>query len=710
MTSGFLSIVSGKVIVMLIGVFTTPILYRLLTTSEFGNYSFVLSVFTVLMIFVSSGVSDGVRKFLAEKRPVPNWEEHIVGFYFRLAVVLAVLGSGGLALAVQTGLVTRFVGAKFTTYFSLLAVLVLTAQFRTYVRRTLMGFGLERYSEPLQVLSKGLNVLGILFVYLGYGVAGMLVGHIVSSLTAVVIGLVLINRRVSLLSVVKRTPSTFPRRELLTFNSLSIMLIFLLTSLYHVDILMLQFLAGSEKVGHYKAALKLAEFLWFVPVAIQTVFVHSTSELWSNDRRERISELAARVTRYTFLLTAVMAVGLAALADVAVPAFFGSKAQPAITPLRLLLPGALGFAVARPILAISQGKGDLKLPIIATGSAAAINLTLNLALIPTYGMTGAAIATSAGYGSMLVFHLWSARRVGFDPLSDARLGRVALTTLVAAAPIWYLSTSIEHDLVALAVVPAVGFLVYVTCAFVTGALGVVETLEVLASFPGPISTYATQLERRVQNPHMRLVSNTQIQHVLLVAGIVLFASGLAFATGGFGIGGSDSPNPDVPANATTGGPVDTTGQQTPTKTSQPPAQTETQQQTAERTTGGQTTERTTEQTTETSASTPQNTAPEAPGGTTEGGASTTSEQTTAPSTTGSNPTTGTETTETTTETNTNTETMSTTTEPTNTTTETSTATSTTETAISTTSTETTGTTTNSTTDNTTSGDMNTTSQ
>jgi len=143
---------------------------------------------------------------------------------------------------------------------------------------------------------------------------------------------------------------------MLTFNSMSIALIFLMMSLYHIDIIMLNRFQSDSAVGNYKAALTIAEFLWFVPMAIQTVFVHSTSELWSQNRYQQISELVSRTTRYTFLLTAVMAVGLAALADIAVPIYFGAEAEPAITPLLLLLPGALGFAIARPILAVSQGK------------------------------------------------------------------------------------------------------------------------------------------------------------------------------------------------------------------------------------------------------------------------------------------------------------------------------------------------------------------
>ncbi|MEA5386548.1 oligosaccharide flippase family protein [Haloarculaceae archaeon H-GB11] len=265
-------------------------------------------------------------------------------------------------------------------------------------------------------------------------------------------------------------------------------------SLYHADVLMLKLLVGSTKTGNYKAALKLAEFLWFVPIAIQTVFVHSTSELWSNERHDQISELATRATRYTFLITMVMVVGIASLADIAVPMYFGPEAVPAITPLLLLLPGSLGLALARPILAIGQGKGDLKFPTLATAGAASINFALNLLLIPRYGMHGAAVATSIGYSSMFGFHLWSARRIGFDPLTDARIGRTVLTALLAAGPIFYLPSVIGNDLVTLVVVPVVGGTLYLVAAFITRALGVVELLDVLASFPAPIGSSAERLK------------------------------------------------------------------------------------------------------------------------------------------------------------------------------------------------------------------------
>ncbi|WP_222919708.1 polysaccharide biosynthesis C-terminal domain-containing protein [Natrinema sp. SYSU A 869] len=526
--SGVVSVVSAKVVVLVVTALSTPLLYRFLGASAFGEYSLLLSVFAIYMIFVSSGITDGVRKFLAEDRAAANWSEHVVGFYFRLAVFLSIIGALLLIAATRFGIVSLAFGSDLTTYFYVLAALVISAQFRDYTRKTLMGFGLERYSEPLKVLDKlGFVVVAIPLTYVGIGVMGALAGHLFASILVAVVGLLLVHRRIPLSCVFTSPSKRFPRREMLTFNSMSIALIFLLMSLYHIDIVMLHRFRTDAAVGNYRAALTIAEFLWFVPMAIQTVFVHSTSELWSQNRYRKISALVSRTTRYTFLLTAVMAVGLAALADVAVPIYFGAEAEPAITPLLLLLPGALGFALARPVLAVSQGEGTLRYPVVATGGAALINLVLNAALIPRYGMQGAAVATSIGYGSMFVFHCWSARLVGFDPLADARLGRAALTTILAAVPIVALSTAISNPWLALAVVPPVGFVIFVTFALLIGALDPAEPFEVLSAFPDPIGSTADGISSRIAGIRSDGSNRNWLQILLFVAGLSLLVSGLA---------------------------------------------------------------------------------------------------------------------------------------------------------------------------------------
>ncbi|WP_049912871.1 oligosaccharide flippase family protein [Natrialba hulunbeirensis] len=530
--SGIFSVVSTKVIVLIVTALSTPLLYRFLGASGFGDYSFLMSVFAIYMIFVSSGITDGVRKFLAEDRSAPNWSEHVVGYYLRLAVILAIAGAVLLFVSAQFGLVSYAFGDELAIYFYALALLVITAQFRDYARKTLMGFGLERYSEPLKVLDKvGFVVVAIPLVYAGAGVLGALAGHLFASLLVATVGLLIVHRRISLSCVFSTPNADFPRKKMLTFNSMSIALVFLLMSLYHIDIVMLQQFRESADVGNYRAALTLAEFLWFVPLALQTVYVHSTSELWSQNRHRKITELASRTTRYTLLLTVIMAVGLAALADIAVPIYFGEEAVPAIEPLLLLLPGALGFALARPVLAISQGNGTLRYPVAATGVAALINVILNGLLIPRYGMHGAAVATSVGYGSMFVFHCVSARQIGFDPLADARLGRGFLAALLSGGPIFALSTAISHPILALVIVPPIGFLLFVGFAILVGALDPTEPFEILGLFPDPIGAKADAIHDRLERSAAGHGASSRgwLQRLLFVVGLSLLASGLALS-------------------------------------------------------------------------------------------------------------------------------------------------------------------------------------
>ncbi|MDS0282652.1 flippase [Haloarcula onubensis] len=589
---GILSVLSGKVLTLGVTMVTMPLLFRLLGPGKFGEYTTVMSIHALFMIFVSSGITNGVRKFVAEDRPGTDWEGNVVGFYFRMATLLAGLGALVYLGAVRTGVVAWYFDPTFEPYFRLMVVMVVAAQFWAYARRTLMGFGLERYSEPLKVVYHvAFAVAALGLVHRGYGVIGALTGQIVGTVVVGVVGLALVVRRTSVRSLVVPAGSALPRQQLLTYNTMAIVLTVCMMSLYHVDVIMLQSLADSTAVGNYKTALTLAEFLWFVPMTLQTVYVHSTSKLWSQDRTDRIGRLASRTTRYTLLLTAVMALGLASLADRVVPLYWGSAAAPAVTPMLLLLPGALGFAAVRPTIAIEEGHGTLRYSVLATGAAAVLNLGLNLLLIPRYGMTGAAIATSVGYASMFAFHVWSARRLGFDPLADARLLRVGLTVAVAAGPILLLpgyvvgavppslSGVVSADLLSLVVVPPVGLSVFLLVAFLTGALQPRECVDILSRFPDPVGSTVRGIDGRLRSTMWRTLLPDGGQFWLLLVGLLLFATGTGIAAMDFV--GTDTPGvgpaADTPTAETTAtpeaSPEQTTGRLTtdePRETTTPP--------------------------------------------------------------------------------------------------------------------------------------------
>lgn len=488
LTSAFFSLVSAKLATSVVSIVSLPVIVRVLGADDYGDFAFLMSTFSLLMILVSSGVTEGVQKFAAERRDDEDWQSHVVGFYLKLAIVLAIVGAGTLAVLTAGGTVAALLGEEFTLYFYLLSAFVVVAQLRAFSRRTLMAFGLERYSESLRVAGKLVYVaLGLALAVSGLGVAAFLLSNVAGALLIAVVGLVVILRRTSLSAVFGRRPTSFPTRTLLSFNGLNVVLVLLLMSLFHVDVMMLRLLVGDEATGFYKGALALAEYIWFVPLSLQTLLLHSTSNDWVEDRTGRLTDLSTKVTRYVLLFTGLLAIGLFVLAGRVMPLYFGEPFAAAVPALTLLLPGAMGFALARPLYAINQGSGRLKPLIAATAVAAGLNAGLNYALIPRYGMTGAAIATSVGYGSMFALHAGCARWLGYDPLEDLRIGRCLVTIGTTLSVLWIVERSLGSDLLALALVPPLGGLLFTALAILTGAIRREEIAQVVASLPRPIS-------------------------------------------------------------------------------------------------------------------------------------------------------------------------------------------------------------------------------
>ncbi|MFC7205398.1 flippase [Haloferax namakaokahaiae] len=488
LTSGFLSILNGKVLTSVIGILSLPLIVRVLGPTGYGNYAFLLSTFSLLMILVSSGVTEGTQKFVAEERDdIDRWQSGVVGFYLKLAVVLAVVGSATLALLTASGVLQQVLEREFEVYFYLLAVLVITVQLRSFVRRALLGLGLEPYSESLIVVEKLILVgIGLGLAFIGFGVAGFLVAQAIGSAVVFVVGVAVLSRRLSLRAMVRKPMVALPYRELLSFNGLNIVLVLLMTSLFHVDIMMLRLLVSGEQTGFYKAALELAEYIWLIPTAFQTLMLHSTSKMWSRGEHERVSALAGKVTRYVFLITSLLVIGVFALADRFIPIYYGTEFAVVYQPLSYLLLGAFGFALAIPLSGINTATGRLRPLIGATALAAVGNIVLNSLLIPRYGMIGAAIATSISYGSMFVLHVVCGYYLGYRPLTGVRPIRVVVTALVSAPLVLGVESVIVNDIVALVLVPPVGFLLFWAVALTTGAIDRREVRVGLSAIPVPV--------------------------------------------------------------------------------------------------------------------------------------------------------------------------------------------------------------------------------
>ena len=159
-----------------------------------------------------------------------------------------------------------------------------------------------------------------------------------------------------------------------------------------VDILMLSKLDSFESVGLYSIAYKFADLVSNSVLAIVTPVATLLVAAWphfSDEFRHRARSAAIAVA----LLTSVAVVGLWGSAEPVIALLYGERFEVAANATRMLLVGAVFAGLSQLVLIVLISVGQQRIyPWVACG-ALALNIGLNLALIPRYSYTGSASAT-----------------------------------------------------------------------------------------------------------------------------------------------------------------------------------------------------------------------------------------------------------------------------------------------------------------------------
>jgi len=173
------------------------------------------------------------------------------------------------------------------------------------------------------------------------------------------------------------------------------------------DQVMLEWLQGPAYVGQYSVAVRVAESLYFMPMVLSSTFLPRIGS--GSGRFESDPELR-RLYRSAWLMGAGM-VGITFFLLPSLIIFvFGDQYRESLDALKFLSP--CGFAVATGVASGAwlnrRGGPMLKIIPIRTVAAMILNICLNLWLIPSMGIAGAALATSISYyfatfAVMLVF-------------------------------------------------------------------------------------------------------------------------------------------------------------------------------------------------------------------------------------------------------------------------------------------------------------------
>jgi len=169
-----------------------------------------------------------------------------------------------------------------------------------------------------------------------------------------------------------------------------------------LDFILLSLLTGPGVLGVYAIASRFAELVRIPGMSLTYVLYPR----FARAGRARATESARRVVVKAGLLTAATVAPLWVGAALVIPAFYGSEFEPAVLPARIILLGLVLNGVGAVVTAFLYGIGRPGLNSVAMGVGLVATVALDLALIPAFHASGAAVASAVAYALSSLVLVW----------------------------------------------------------------------------------------------------------------------------------------------------------------------------------------------------------------------------------------------------------------------------------------------------------------
>jgi O-antigen/teichoic acid export membrane protein len=186
-----------------------------------------------------------------------------------------------------------------------------------------------------------------------------------------------------------------------------------------IDRLFIALYKGQGEVGVYSVAVRVSSAIVFLMIAFRTAwpaFAYSIED----DREAR--RTYSYVLTYVVFVSCWVSLGFGVLAPWIVHLLARNPSfQRASEAVALLSFGGAAY-IAYTVMAIGSGRArKTQWNWVIAGVAAAVNIGLNVLLIPPYGMEGAAIATAAAYVALFLGMVVYSQEVYYVPYQWRRV-------------------------------------------------------------------------------------------------------------------------------------------------------------------------------------------------------------------------------------------------------------------------------------------------
>jgi len=374
---------------------TQVLLARLLGQTEYGVFALVWVWILVLGHLAPLGFAQAVCRF------VPHYhardEQDLLRGFLKAGATTVLLLS--LATALLCGAALWFASSIFDSVYLLPLAIALFVfplfALQDYVENIARAFNWTILAiAPPFVIRHGLIAAGVLGVYFWQ----------IPMSAALAIGVVFFAALISLLiqtvfvwaRVRTKVPAGTHITKMRDWFRTALPLVFVdgtLVLFSNADILILSLFVEPATIAVYFAASRILQLVGFVQYAATVATAQRFTALNAVGDRAALSALAISTTRLTLMVSSAAALTIYLVAPYLL-ALFGDGFDAAMPVLAILMIGLIVQALAGPGEDLMNMLGEERACAMTFVISLALNIGLNLALIPSYGIIGAAAATT----------------------------------------------------------------------------------------------------------------------------------------------------------------------------------------------------------------------------------------------------------------------------------------------------------------------------
>lgn len=205
----------------------------------------------------------------------------------------------------------------------------------------------------------------------------------------------------------------------------------------NLDTVMLGFMTSDETVGYYNAAVRIKSILVSIVTSLGAVLLPRASYYVERGEMDRFRQITRKALNFVFLAAVPMMIYFMVFARQGIFLLSGENYAGAVRPMQWIMPTLLFIGLSNVLgiqILVPLNRERVVLWSIIAG--AAVDVVLNVALIPQYGASGAAAATSVAELVVLAvqfFVLGKEATGAFAAVSFGKLLPALVVGIVAAS-------------------------------------------------------------------------------------------------------------------------------------------------------------------------------------------------------------------------------------------------------------------------------------